>query len=436
MQRLPVPALPVHASILKPVLITGGCLLAGQWVLSDVMHVPGGGFGLVALAGGLWWLQRSPSTPNFAAPETLDGWIERCRLVLDQFSSFEADSEAALRRESSLEAVLSRSGPPRLAHVGVDPSTEPEPQALLKALACETPLSLSLCEPLDRVAGERIWPAGLQEQDLILFSVSAPLLASDLLWLQRIPEDQPAWLLVRGPGNGVDQSLGESLQADLPERWRQRVLLLDAEIPLRSALDAVRQELRQGRFQTQKRLLVDLHRRWQAELEMLRRERFQDLQQRTQWIVAGTVLASPLPSLDLLALAVANGLMIREMAEIWGVSLQPDTLREAALQLAKTALTQGVVEWSSQMLLGLAKFEAGSWLIAGTMQSLSAAYLTRVVGRSMADWLALCAGVSEPDLLELKQQAPLLVAHAAEAERLDWNGFVKQSNTWLRNAAS
>ena len=88
------------------------------------------------------------------------------------------------------------------------------------------------------------------------------------------------------------------------------------------------------------------------------------------------------------------------------------------------------------MLLGLAKFEAGSWLVAGTMQSLSAAYLTRVVGRSMADWLALSAGVSEPDLLELKQQAPLLVAHAAEAERLDWTGFVTQSKTWLLNASS
>ena len=436
MQRLPVPALPVHASILKPVLITGGCLLAGQWVLSDVMHVPGGGFGLVVLAGGLWWLRRSPSTPNFAGPETLDGWIERCRLVLDQFSSFEADSVAARRREACLEAVLSRGGPPRLAHVGVDPSTAPEPQALQQALAGDTPLSLALCEPLDRVSGERIWPAGLQEQDLILFSVSAPLLASDLLWLQRIPEEQPAWLLVKVSGTCTDQSLAESLQADLPERWRQRVLLRDAEIPLRFALNPVRQELRQGRFQTQKRLLVDLHRRWQAELERLRRERFQDLQQRTQWVVAGTVLASPLPSLDLLALAVANGLMIREMAEIWGVSLQPDTLREAALQLAKTALTQGVVEWSSQMLLGLAKFEAGSWLIAGTMQSLSAAYLTRVVGRSMADWLALSAGVSEPDLLELKQQAPLLVAHAAEAERLDWSGFVTQSKTWLLNATS
>ena len=88
------------------------------------------------------------------------------------------------------------------------------------------------------------------------------------------------------------------------------------------------------------------------------------------------------------------------------------------------------------MLLGLAKLDSGSWLVAGAMQALSAAYLTRVVGRSMADWLALNAGVAEPDLAMLKQQAPLLVAKAAEEERLDWSGFLQQSRHWLLHATS
>ena len=70
------------------------------------------------------------------------------------------------------------------------------------------------------------------------------------------------------------------------------------------------------------------------------------------------------------------------------------------------------------------------------MQALSAAYLTRVVGRSMADWLAINAGVDELDLVALKQQAPLLVARAAEEERVNWNGFVPQSREWLLHATS
>ena len=111
-------------------------------------------------------------------------------------------------------------------------------------------------------------------------------------------------------------------------------------------------------------------------------------------------------------------------------------LREAAAQLARVALAQGVVEWTGQTLLGLAKLDGGSWLIAGSMQALSAAYLTRVVGRSMADWLAINAGVDELDLVALKQQAPLLVARAAEEERVNWNGFVQESRDWLLHATS
>ena len=188
--------------------------------------------------------------------------------------------------------------------------------------------------------------------------------------------------------------------------------------------------------ETSQRLLADLHLRWQAELEWLRRDRFQQLQRRTQWLVAGSVFASPLTSVDLLAVAVANGLMINEMAGIWGTSIKPDVLQEAAAQLARAALAQGVVEWTGQTLLGLAKLDGGTWLAAGAIQALSAAYLTRVVGRSMADWLALTAGVAEPDLAALQQQAPLLVAKAAEEERLNWSGFLQDSRQWLLQATS
>ena len=422
-----------------------GCgLLVGQWLLSDLIHLPGGGVGLLVAAGGVWWWRRRSVRPDFSEPESLDGWMDRCHAVLDQFKDFDDDAAAAQRRTSAYEAVINRDGPLRLALVGVDPAVAPQQMILEKALAGAAPLTVSLCRPLDSTEGRRIWPSGLLEQDLILFSLRVPLLASSLLWLQELPEDQPAWLLVANSeasagktGNGSsDLTSLASLQADLPSRWRDRVLLLNESESLRSTLAPLRREINQGDLRTRQRLLADLHRRWQGELETLRRSRFQALQQRTQWLVAGSVLASPLPSLDLVAMAVVNGLMIQEMCEIWGTSINPDLMKEAAEQLAKTALTQGVVEWTSQMLLGLAKLDSGSWLVAGAMQALSAAYLTRVVGRSMADWLALTNGVSEPDLLALKQQAPLLVARAAEEERLNWSGFLKQSREWMLHATS
>jgi uncharacterized protein (DUF697 family) len=356
--------------------------------------------------------------------------------VLDQFARFEQQPSADLARRAELKRVLDRCGPVRMAMVALGGSQGPNEADLSSSLAGPAPVTLSLCHPLTTDDGSRSWPGGLLDQDLILFSLQAPLLASDLLWLQQVPEDQPAWLLLAFEAESASTDAVAAVRDDLPERWRERILVQESSMQLRTALAPLRRSLKQAAVETRPRLLADLHRRWQRDLESLRRERFLQIQQRTQWVVAGSVMASPIASLDLLAVAVANGLMIKEMGEIWGTSLQPDVLREAAAQLARVALAQGVVEWTGQTLLGLAKLDGGSWLIAGSMQALSAAYLTRVVGRSMADWLAINAGVDELDLVALKQQAPLLVARAAEEERVNWNGFVQQSREWLLHATS
>ena len=425
---------------MRSIALAGGGLLVGQWLLNDLLHLPGGGLGLLAVGSGVLWLSRRPGQPRLEQPTTVQGWIERCRVVLDQFEAFEAGSvDAAASRRRALQTVLDRNGPLRVALVCVDAESRPEMAALQRGLSGPHPLELSLAHPLQASVGSRQWPAGLGDQDLILFSLTAPLMAADLLWLQQLPEDQPGWLLVRPRSDQPAMAVAEAMAVQLDDRWSQRMVVLDpATSDLRPMLQPLRRELQRDGLaaETRQRLLKDLHQTWQAELEGLRWQRFQHQQRRTQWLVAGSVFASPLASVDLLAVAVANGLMIKEMGEIWGTPLQPDVLREAAAQLARVALAQGVVEWTSQALLGLAKLDGGSWLAAGALQALSAAYLTRVVGRSMADWLALNAGVAEPDLMALRQQAPLLVARAADEERLNWSGFLDDSRRWLLQTTS
>jgi uncharacterized protein (DUF697 family) len=185
---------------------------------------------------------------------------------------------------------------------------------------------------------------------------------------------------------------------------------------------------------SQQRSLSELHAAWQLELEAVRRRHWAELVQRTQWTVAAGVVVAPLPSLDLLVLAAANGLMLQEMARLWDCSWSLEQLQAAALQLARAALSLGVVEWSSQALAAVVKLHGATWLVGGALQALSAAYLTRVVGRAMADYLALAAGVPEDELEALLQrQAPVLVARAAESERLDWASFLQQGRAWLQN---
>lgn len=57
------------------------------------------------------------------------------------------------------------------------------------------------------------------------------------------------------------------------------------------------------------------------------------------------------------------------------------------------------------------------------LAGLAAAYFTRVLARAMADYLALAAGVPDSELTQLKARLPVIVAEAAEQERLDWNAL-------------
>ena len=434
------PLWPPRQALVGPIALAGGGLLLGQWLVNDLLHVPGGGLGLLAAGAGVIWFGRRSGSPSFQEPSTVQGWVERCRSVLDQFEAFEGETAAgcALRR-LRLQQVIEREAPLKVALVCVDASSRPALEPLQQALTGSKSLELSLAHPLDSQGGERIWPSGLEDQDLILFSLSAPLMAADLLWLQQLPREQRAWLLVRSEQEQSSSETQAELAPQLDDRWFERMAVMqNGDAHLRRALVPIRRELQKAGLlaETRQRLLRGLHQTWQAELEQLRWVRFQQLQGRTQWLVAGSVFASPLASVDLLAVAVANGLMIREMAMIWGSTAKIELLQEAAAQLARVALAQGVVEWTGQTLLGLAKLDGGTWLVAGSMQALSAAYLTRVVGRSMADWLALSAGVAEPDLVELRQRAPLLVAQAAAEERLNWNDFLQDSRRWLLQATS
>ena len=430
------------SGLIRRALLSVGVIGTGQWLLSDVMHIPGGGLG-VAAAAGLWWLARPVKQPSFREPASLKGWIQRCEEVLSQFEELEAElglqglhtpREKELRRIEDFDAPLS------LGVVATEGSGLPSTVHLQQALAGVSSLDLCLANPLPVTSRSWSWPDDLQELDVLMHVLSLPLRAADLLWLDQLPADRPVWLLLRSSSDLSAEDHLEALCCQLPERWHQFLLPWSGEaLELRGVLQPVRQQLmrsqrvRQG---TRQRLLSSLHRRWQAELETLRRERFRLLLQRSQWIVAGAVIASPVPSVDLLAVAVGNGLMVKEMATIWGCSWSAEVLQVVARQLGSAALAQGVVELSGQALLGLAKLDGASWIAAGAMQGLSAAYLTRVVGVSLADWMALNAGVAEPDLEELKRQAPLLVARAAEQERLNLPGFAQQAREWIQDRNS
>jgi uncharacterized protein (DUF697 family) len=420
--------------------------------LLRLSHLPlSPGLTLAGLVLGSWWLRR----PRTAVPTARDvpGWLERLEQLQHQFVQLEGERPQAQPsdprpgaarelRATQLAALRVELGRPGLmfALVGTQPPGVELQPALVEALRGPESLVLHWAHPLPTWSGGWSWPPLFEACDGLIHHLRTPLSAADLRWLEALPSGQPAWLLVDSGGRS-QEPLAAELASQLGPDLSQRLLFWDGQpeslavslAPLARELVSTAPALRQGR---QLRRLQQLHGRWQSELERLRRQHFLPLQRRTQWLVAAGVVAAPLPSLDLLVLAVANGLMLRDMARIWNCPWTLEQLRAAATELAKASLALGVVEWSSQALAGLVKWHGATWLVGGAMQALSAAYLTRVVARAMADMLALSVGVPEPDLAAIQRQAPLLVARAAEAEKLDWAAFLEQARQWLRSQSA
>lgn len=427
----------------RPALLAAGGLVAVDGLAHLLQPGSGMALGLGALAGG-WWLlgERRPNVRP-RRPADLQGWIARCEELIPQFARLAADPAVPERRRAELGRLgLERAAEAlQLGLVGGEPSPSVLQQGVASCLRGSRALQLHLGHPLATAADGWRWPEGLAAADALLFQLTPPLRASELRWLEAVPSQQPLWLLL----HPLDPESVARHRDDLLQQWPAadpvRLLGWDGdpatlETSLAPLADWLRREGAQLRSRTARRRLEALHQRWQADLEQLRRQQWQQLLRRTQWSVAAGVLLAPLPSLDLLVLATANGLMLREMAQLWDCPWTLEQLRAAAGELARAALAQGVVEWSSQALATAVKLHGATWLVGGSLQALSAAYLTRVVGRAMADTLALSAGVAEPDLERIRREAPLLVARAAEQERLDWGDFLRQGRRWWQQQAA
>jgi uncharacterized protein (DUF697 family) len=405
---------------LRPLLL-GGLILGGGWIVGDLSHGPLGSAALAAMAGaGAWLLQRPRSSMAPTLPEAPEPLLEHCRGLLVQFEQLELGGTGPTRDLEQLQQRLDR--PEEQLVLAGRPPVAAERQWLEQGLRRTVPALLHLARPLPPAPSQWCWPHELLQADRVLWLLGDPATAADLRWLQAAPADLPVLVLAACADAERWPALSQELSAQLGEG-----LTLGR---LGDPLPAERLPFAGRRRATRLRCLRQLQDRWQEQLEAERRRRLQPLVQRSQWLVAAAVLGSPLPSADLLLMTAVNGLLLREMAELWPCRWTPDQLRSAALELGRVALALGTVEWGTQALGAALKLHGATWLVGGSLQALSAAYLTRVLARSMADALALASGVPEGELPALSSRFPQLVSRALDQERLDWQGFVDQAFAW------
>jgi uncharacterized protein len=134
--------------------------------------------------------------------------------------------------------------------------------------------------------------------------------------------------------------------------------------------------LQSQRLGEEARQLIDAQRRRQAEKVV---EQF-------QWIGAGVIAVTPLPIVDVLATAAVNAQMVVEIGKIYGCELNLDRGKELALALAKTLASLGIVEGAIKLVTTALELNVATFLIGKAIQGVTAAYLTRIGGKSFIEY--------------------------------------------------
>lgn len=160
---------------------------------------------------------------------------------------------------------------------------------------------------------------------------------------------------------------------DILPLMRRMAAILRAEGEDLVADNILLQSMRLGE---EARKLIDAQRRRQADKMV---ERF-------QWISAGVVSVTPLPVVDLLATAAVNAQMVVEIGRIYGCELNMERGRELALSLAKTLTSLGIVKGAVQLVSTALQLNIGTLIIGKAIQGVTAAYLTRIAGKSFVEY--------------------------------------------------
>lgn len=134
----------------------------------------------------------------------------------------------------------------------------------------------------------------------------------------------------------------------------------------------------------------------QADLNQVRRQRAMPIIEQLQWIAGAAAFANPVPTLDLLATVAINGQLIMDLGKVYGFNLSLEEAKTAAGTLASLTVKLGLVELSTQALTAVLKSHFATYLAGGTVQGISAAYLTRMAGLSLIDYFEQAALAGTP----------------------------------------
>jgi GTPase SAR1 family protein len=132
-------------------------------------------------------------------------------------------------------------------------------------------------------------------------------------------------------------------------------------------------------------LLLQCSQLGEASRTLLAQQRRRDAEtivDRYMWIGAGVLAVTPLPGVDLLATAAVHAQMVVELGRVYGVNLSRGNAQELALAVGRSLAGLGLVKGGVALLGASLSLNLPTLLLGRALQAVSAAWLTRIAGRS------------------------------------------------------
>ncbi|MGF1460211.1 MAG: DUF697 domain-containing protein [Leptolyngbyaceae cyanobacterium] len=419
----------------RPILVGGLGLAASFGLLGGLHDVLADGTtlaSLIAAGTGMWWWRRQatpadvpdlkPAAPHDRAQvEAAIAALKPTLATLQQeFEALETNSldvtvQALEVRRQALLTELDRTTL-TVAIVGQARTGKSALQRVLHDTTEALTASLTLTEvQLTDLVAQPTLLAELQHQDGVVYLVAEDLTESalkDLTTLvginQRVivaltkcdnylPDDRTTILEnIRARLRTLPQAVEGVAIASAPKPIKVRTYeatgqvcdRLETPVPEVAALAKQlaqwqQQETAHLVTQTVMRQVQQLRTDIYTQLNLVRRQRALPLVEQLQWAAAATAFASPVPSLDLLATIAINGQLVMDLGRVYHQPLALDHAKAIAAELAKVVVKLGLVEVSTQLLTTALKSHLATFVVGGSVQGLSAAYLTRLSGESL-----------------------------------------------------
>lgn len=414
----------------RPILIGGIGLSMGLWMLEGLHHsVTQFGewivLGLIAVAAVLWFKQTA-SQSSLSAPvpvpvnrEMVENAIANVETAITHLEAEHQEGThwreklAQLKTECDRQQLsITLTGGQNTGKSRIRELLQP----VISATCLETPglFSADRDENADKAILTTVCTG-----DLAVFVTTGDLTDSEFQVLQQLTAVQQRTLLV---WNKQDQYLPEEVPVVLQQlRSRTQGLFAATDVVAIAAAPnsiKVRKHQPDGTIQewleqpepaiapltnrlteiltteasalvlaTTKRKADQLKAEVREQLNAVRRDRALPIIEQYQWIAATAAFANPVPALDLLATGAITGQLIMDLGSVYQQKLDLSQAQTAAKTVGSLMLKLGFVELSTQTVTHLLKTNAVTYVAGGLAQGISAAYLTRVAGLSLIEYL-------------------------------------------------